>query len=134
MATSDADRRLQSLIRLAWATRTKLEKEEFVVYLDDVTGIQTDVLVEACRRLEKSATWFPKVSELLETCNAVAREQRIRYELSRPRLKPPPELTPEQKAKYLAAIKRACMGIKGFPKAKYLEAIRKACQGIKDMP
>lgn len=112
---SDAERRLEAITRLAVATRERAEPQTFQVYLENTAKVATDVLIEAGRRLEKSATWFPKVSELLETCNAVAREQRIRYELSRPRLKPPPELTPEQKAKYLEAIRKACQGIKDMP-------------------
>jgi hypothetical protein len=109
---NDRELRVRALTQLAIATREKLEPQTIATYLDDVARVSTPILVAACERLRKSAEWFPKVRELLDACQAVAHERKMREELNRPRLNPPPEPTAEQKAIYLQRIKDACRGIK----------------------
>lgn len=106
----DLETRLHALDRLAIATRERCDKETKAVYLDDTAGIETAVLVEACRRLERSSSWFPKMKELLEHCEVVAREQRIRRELQSPRLRDLPTPDPERQRMWLEKIREAALG------------------------
>jgi hypothetical protein len=108
---SDKEQRVQALTRLAIATREKAEPQTFAVYLDDTSRVSTHVLLEACRRLEKSSTWFPKVAELLEQCNLVAKEHQIRAELNRPRLREASyEASEEKKAQFREQWKALMQG------------------------
>lgn len=109
MHPSDKETRLKALTRLAIATREKVEPQTFAVYLDDTQSIATSVLAEACHRLEKSATWFPKVAEVLEACSTVVKERKLREEWSRPRLNPPAdEPSPERKMQWLQTLREIC--------------------------
>lgn len=76
MSADDRKVRLEALTRLALATREKPEPQTYVVYLEDTARERTDVLLEACRRLEKSSAWFPKVAELLAECAVIAKHRR----------------------------------------------------------
>lgn len=90
--------------------REKVEKPTYAVYLDDTATIETRILVEACHRLEKSGQWFPKVSELLEACRLVAKEEQIRREANRKRLPAPDEPDATRKAMWMAKIRAICQG------------------------
>lgn len=70
--------RLEALTKLAIATREKVERETFAVYLESLSGWSTAILVEACRRLQTASQWFPKVAEIVESCRVVEREKQIR--------------------------------------------------------
>lgn len=80
MSADDRKIRLEALTRLALATREKPEPQTYVVYLENTVRVRTDVLIEACRRLEKSSTWFPKVAELLAECDLIAKRYREQQE------------------------------------------------------
>lgn len=112
----DLEARLHALDRLALATRERADKETKAVYLDDSASVQTGVFVEACRRLERSSTWFPKMKELLDMCDVVAREHRIREEANRPRLGEIPTPDPERVRMWLDKIREAARG-KRMPSA-----------------
>lgn len=107
---TDRERRFGALARLAAATREKVEKETYAVYLDDTKHIAVDVLELAAHRLEKSSNWFPKVAELIDACNYVLRERQIRDEQNRPRLMPDDTPSPERMAELMAKIRAACQG------------------------
>ena len=107
---TDRERRFGALARLAAATREKVEKETYAVYLDDTKHIAVDVLELAAHRLEKSSTWFPKVAELIAMCNVVLTEQRVRREQQQPRLAPTDTPSPERMAELMAKIRAACQG------------------------
>ncbi len=106
----DKEQRLAAVVRLGVALRDRLDTEAQLIYLEDTQRVETAVLVEACRRLEKSAQFFPKVSELLSACNLVAKEHELRAAQLRPKLAAPAEPTPERKAELLAKIRAACQG------------------------
>ncbi len=115
---NDKEQRVKALTRLGVATREKLEPQTFAVYLDDTAWIETKAFVEACRRLETIAQWFPKVAELMEMCRLVAKEYQLRAEADRPRLSAPPEPSPERIREHMANIKAACFGrAKSMPSA-----------------
>lgn len=106
----DKEQRNSALTRLGIATRDKLDTEARLVYLEDTQRIDTAVFVEACRRLEKAAQFFPKVAELIAACDVVAKEIRIREEQLRPRLAAPDEPDDARKAMWMAKIRAACQG------------------------
>lgn len=55
-----------------------------MLFVENTAHVELSVFTEACRRLETSAQWFPKVSELLEECRIVnARRQAERDEKRR---------------------------------------------------
>lgn len=70
--------RVKALTRLALATREKVESSTYVVYVEDTAQFPTHVVVEACRRLEHAAAWFPKVAELIDECKVVATREAER--------------------------------------------------------
>lgn len=99
--------RLEALTKLAIATREKVERETFGVYLESLDSWSTGYLVEACRRLQRTATWFPKVAEIMECCRTVERERQI---VAESRRLAPAEFTPIPKEKFerfLADIRAA---------------------------
>jgi hypothetical protein len=75
MTSADREIRLKALTRLAIATREKPEPQTYAVYLDDTKGFSTEAILRACRHLEHSLQWFPKVSELRQACDF--QEQRL---------------------------------------------------------
>ena len=70
--------RINALTRLALATREKVESPTYVVYVEDTAHFSTAVVVQACKRLEHSSSWFPKVAELIEECRLVANREAER--------------------------------------------------------
>lgn len=114
---TDKEARLKAMTRLALATREKVEPQTFAVYLDDVQRVETAVLIDACRRLEKSSEWFPKVKELLDMCNVVAKERQIREEMNRPRLSAAQTPDPDRVAMWMEKIRASCRG-KRMPSAE----------------
>lgn len=82
----DRDLRLKALSRLAIATREKVEVQTFAVYLDDLKPFPTLAVERACRRLESTVTWFPKVAELVEACRIEARRIEEAAAQRRPKL------------------------------------------------
>ena len=105
MTKDERETRLHALTRLALATREKVDRETYVLYLDDTSGFSTGVLVDACRRLETSAAWFPKVAELMEECRTVARQHMERAEERARKRLPPPAPRPEVTEEFLAKIR-----------------------------
>ena len=90
MTKEQRELRMQALTRLAIATREKVDRETYVLYLEDTSHVPLGVLVTACRRLEKASSWFPKVHDVLEECRIVAARQREEQEgKARLRLMPP---------------------------------------------
>jgi hypothetical protein len=92
MALTDSDKttRLEAFTRLAIATREKIDRATYVLYLEDTADYSTAVVTEACRRLERSAQWFPKVGELREECRMIAARKAEDAEARRRALNPPP--------------------------------------------
>jgi hypothetical protein len=114
MSPQDRDTRMKAFSRLAIATREKMDPQAFAVYLDDTRGFTTEAVLRACRHLEHSLQWFPKVSELREAC--AFQEQRLREarEQRRPKLadgdKPvTPELWREFRSRVNALIQKRQM-------------------------
>jgi hypothetical protein len=108
MSLHDKAERLKTLTELAIATREKVERQTFDVYLDDTAQVPTWALVDACYRLRKSAEWFPKVKELLDACSTVLREREIRNQAKR--LPPADECDPLRAKEWLEKIKIASQG------------------------
>ncbi len=105
MAVLNQDRRVKALTRLALATREKVEPATYVLYVEDTAGFPTDVLESACRRLETSLTWFPKVSELVEECRVVSRYQEEQRATARRQV---PQLNgPQVSAEKIAGLRAA---------------------------
>lgn len=94
LSETSREQRVTTLTRLALATREKVETAVYVVYVEDTAHISLPVFQMACRRLEHSSKWFPKVAELLEECGTVARhlqeqeDGRKRFMLSEPPVSP----------------------------------------------
>lgn len=71
-----------AITRLALATREPLPVSQedrnalFRIYWDGVNRFSIRTIVSACRRLETTSKWFPKVSELVETCAAIVARKR----------------------------------------------------------
>lgn len=98
--------RLAALKRLYLATREKWNPEQASIYVENTAGFSTAVVTSACRRLEGSAEWFPKASELVEECRLVAKRLEVEAEDKRRKRLPPAELTPEQKSDILAKFRK----------------------------
>lgn len=115
MALTDSAKaqRLESLTRLALATREKVTRDVYVLYLEDTADFSTDVVLSACRRLEHSASWFPKVAELRAECLAVARQKAEQLAQKRLNLLTEPQVSPEKLAKFKAAV-QALINRKGM--------------------
>lgn len=83
--------RMKALTRLALATREKVDAATYVLYVEDTAHFPSAVVVDACRRIETSSPWFPKLAELVEECRLVAKYQEDqREEVERKRLPPAP--------------------------------------------
>jgi hypothetical protein len=80
MDNAERDQRLiHSLTRLQIATRSpKLEPEEFVIFSEHTQGFDIEDVEDACASLERTATWMPKVSELLNACRESRRRREYR--------------------------------------------------------
>lgn len=102
MDASQKERRIAALTRLAIATREKVDKATYVLYVEQTSNVPVSVLEAACRRLETSSDWFPKLSQVLEECRIVG--QRRAEQAAQKRL-PPPELTEAQKADILSKFR-----------------------------
>lgn len=103
MTPESKQARVNALTRLALATREKVEPAVYVVYVEDTQHFGTVVFVEACRRLEKSVAWFPKVAELVEQCRIV--NQEYLDQTAKPRQLTEPELSPQKKAEIMARFR-----------------------------
>lgn len=114
MTPEDKRLRLAALTRLALATREKAEPQVFQVYLEALSGWSADTLTEACRRLQTSATWFPKVAEISEACTTVANERHQRDEQRRLSAHLPDPISPERHAEIMAQF-RAVLKRKVMP-------------------
>jgi len=91
LTADDKAIRLESLTRLAIATREKIDRATYVLYLEDTADYSTAAMTMACRRLEHSSKWFPKVGELREECSVVATRMAEDAEAKhRKALMPPP--------------------------------------------
>jgi len=78
LTTDSKTQRVNALTRLALATREKVESATYVVYVEDTAHFSADVLAQACKRLEHSSPWFPKVAELIAECQLVANREAER--------------------------------------------------------
>ena len=92
MALTDRDKekRLEAFTRVAMATREKIDRATYVLYLEDTSDYSTAVVMTACKRLEHSSRWFPKVGELRDECRIVAAHLAEEAETKRRALMPPP--------------------------------------------
>lgn len=114
--TADSrEQRVKALTRLALATREKMEAASYVIYVEDTAWFSTDVLTEACRRLETSSAWFPKVSELIEECRMVAQRKQEQRGQKLLRAPIPDPVSPEKMQEFMAQIRRLTRS-KSFPK------------------
>lgn len=86
MDSSQQERRLTALTRLAIATREKCDRATYLLYLEHVQRFSTEVVIAACRRLESSSEWFPKVAQLVEECRVVARHKAEQQEQHKRRM------------------------------------------------
>jgi hypothetical protein len=82
-----------------------VERASYVLYLEDTARFSTAVVVEACRRLETSSQWFPKLAELVEECQRVAQRHQEQREAERRKRLPPPPPRPEFMADVMARLK-----------------------------
>ena len=107
------DVRLKALAEVALATREKVDRASYVLYLEDTARYSTDVFVEACRRLRTSSAWFPKVAELLDECRIVAAKRAQEAEEARRKQLDLPPVSPE-KLGWLRQQLEALVGRKGM--------------------
>jgi hypothetical protein len=105
MADDAQKQKLTALTRLALATREKVDRETFVLYLEAVQAFSPALVTEACRRLEDAMKWFPKKAELLEECGRVAMRDRERREDRERKRLPPAPLSPERHAEIMARFR-----------------------------
>lgn len=105
MTKEQREQRITALTRLALATREKLDPASYVLYVEDTARYSTAVVVEACRRLETSASWFPKLAELTAECRLVAERQQEAAE-ARQRKRLPPAPVPQEKLDHFLAQMR----------------------------
>lgn len=110
MTPDEKRARLSALTKLALATREKAEPEVFRVYLEALAGWSTEVLAEACTRLQRTAQWFPKVAEIVEACNTIHRERQQRLEQKRLGAPVPAPISPEQHAEIMAKFRAVLKG------------------------
>lgn len=98
---------------MAIATREKVDRAAYVLFVEDTADVELSVFVEACRRLEHSAAWFPKVAELRDECRIVATRRREDRESQRRYLTDGPPISEEQwqeiKAKFHEVLARRRM-------------------------
>ena len=104
------DPRATALLRLAVATREKLDAGVYDVYLSHLATFRPETVTAACRELERTAQWFPKVAELVKECKrqeAVARaNDRLLMALSLPPVEEPaPDLS--RRDSFLAMVRKA---------------------------
>lgn len=99
------ERRMAALTKLAIRTREKVEKETYVVYVEDTAHFPTQVVEIACQRLGTMQSWFPKSHELIEDCRAVAKHQAEQSEAKARRLQLPEPANPERLQKFLDDVK-----------------------------
>ncbi len=65
------------------------------VYFENLERYSPEVVRAACRKLETTATWMPKVAEILDQCRQIHRTQ---IQSAPVRLDPQPDPTPAQLA------------------------------------
>ena len=106
-ARDEHQQRITSLLRLASATRTKLDPQDHAVYLDGTSGFSPETFAAACRHLETTAEFFPRLSEVVQACLAVVGERKRREELARPRLRDsmPDPISAERHAEIMAKLR-----------------------------
>lgn len=99
-----------ALSDLVIATRdTTMDAHGIGVYLRNLDGCEAVDIVTACRTLEREATWFPKVNELLAAVRVAKadRERQQRRELiNRANLLPMPQVAPERKRELMERIRQ----------------------------
>ncbi len=112
------DRIIDALERLASATQTRTDDAAWLgtlrVYVENLERYSADIVTAACRKLETTATWMPKVAEILDQCRQIHRTQAPQAPV---RLDPQPDPTPEQLAmrdNFLAEL-RAMIATKRMP-------------------
>ena len=110
---TETEQRVAAMTRIALATREKIDRATFALYLEGVAGYSTATVIEACRRIEDRSSWFPKKAELLEECRIVAQRKADAAEEQRRKRLPPAPLTETQKADILAKF-RAVLERKTF--------------------
>ena len=73
MALTEESARVRgdALKRLHKATREKWDPEAASIYVQGTAQFPTEVFVLACRRLETTAEWYPKLAELCDECRLV---------------------------------------------------------------
>jgi hypothetical protein len=118
------DTRIAALARLALATKEfpslptaedrKAMSAFFLIYLEDTSPFFTDVVVEACRHLEVTQKWFPKVAELVDACRVIATRREEQREASVRKALPPAPVSHEKIEAFKAQI-RAAIGRKSMP-------------------
>lgn len=99
------ERRMAALTKLAIRTREKVERETFVVYVEDTAMFDTAIVELACHRIGTSQTWFPKVNELIEECKAVAKQRQEQRESEQRKQLPPAPISPEKWAEIQARFR-----------------------------
>ncbi len=109
-ALSAPDPRAAALMRLAVATREKLDAGVYDVYLSHLALFRADTVIAACRELERTAQWFPKVAELERECRRQERaaRQQVQRQLAA-RVPEPVEPTPDlpRMERFMAAVRKA---------------------------
>lgn len=83
-----------------------MDRDTFVVFVEDTQRVPLDVLHLACRRLGATSKWFPTVSEVLEESQLVALRLWNEKEMQRRALTEAPA-TPEQMADLKRRIQAA---------------------------
>lgn len=104
--TTDRERMVTALGRLAVATREKLDAGVYDVYLEVLAEYPTEVVECACKNLCRSAKWFPKLNEILDLCGDIedgleAIERKREFDEAQRRL-PPPD--PERLVKFMKGL------------------------------
>lgn len=103
MTPQERLQRAEIIGRLAVATREKLERQTLDVYIEALQGWSVETLRSACMRLQTSATWFPKVAEINDTCNVV-RQHEVERKQAR-QLSSGTPADPERLSQFLADVK-----------------------------
>lgn len=97
------DIRSAALESLAIATRETLTPEMTKLYIERTDYFQDAVFADACRRLEMSSRWFPKLAELVEQCRMIMREHGTAIRRQPDNFVPP---SPEAVEAFLAEIRQ----------------------------
>lgn len=84
-AQRDRERRMSALTALALAVKEKVEPATYVLYVGDTQRFPAQVLEIACERLRRSREWWPKLSDVIDECQLVARQQAERVDAQRRR-------------------------------------------------